>query len=196
MAIIGVDVDLTVVRSDIGWFEWCNSISDYKHSPEEFINADIPVPYDVRPLYPDVNSDDIMHYWRKRNLYDNLSPIDGSVKVLEHLSKNHDIVFVSTLKGDHHKSKVNFLKTHFPFMKGFIGTKEKEYAKVDIIIDDRISILNKTAVAGTVSIQYNTPYTQDESLFHFPTINGWNDQSFELIKTLAHSLDVLAKGNV
>lgn len=69
--------------------------------------------------------EDPLDFWRDENLYDNLVPMDGAVEKLEQLSKYFGIVFVSRLKGNHHRSKVYFLKEHFPFMTGFIGTHEK-----------------------------------------------------------------------
>lgn len=69
--------------------------------------------------------EDPLDFWRDENLYDNLVPMEGAVEKLGLLSKYFGIVFVSRLKGNHHRSKVYFLKEHFPFMTGFIGTHEK-----------------------------------------------------------------------
>jgi 5'(3')-deoxyribonucleotidase len=68
---------------------------------------------------------DPLDFWRDENLYDNLVPMEGAVEKLEQLSKYFGIVFVSRLKGNHHRSKVYFLKKFFPFMTGFIGSHEK-----------------------------------------------------------------------
>lgn len=69
--------------------------------------------------------DDPLDFWRDETLYDNLGPMKGAVEKLEALSQYFNIVFVSRLKGNHHRSKVYFLKKHFPFMAGFVGTHEK-----------------------------------------------------------------------
>lgn len=69
--------------------------------------------------------DDPLDFWRDETLYDNLEPMKGAVEKLETLSQYFNIVFVSRLKGNHHRSKVYFLKKHFPFMAGFVGTHEK-----------------------------------------------------------------------
>lgn len=68
---------------------------------------------------------DPLDYWRSEDLYDNLTPVKGSVEKLEQLSRYFGIVFISRLKGSHHKSKVYFTKKWFPFQEGFIGTHEK-----------------------------------------------------------------------
>lgn len=82
---------------------------------------------DTLTLYKQASPDleDPLDFWRDENLYDNLVPMEGAVDKLEQLSKYFGIVFVSRLKGNHHRSKVYFLKEHFPFMTGFIGTHEK-----------------------------------------------------------------------
>jgi len=69
--------------------------------------------------------DDPLDFWRDETLYDNLEPMKGAVEKLEALGQYFNIVFVSRLKGNHHRSKVYFLKKHFPFMAGFVGTHEK-----------------------------------------------------------------------
>lgn len=95
---LAVDCDNTVVFMD--WQGWQNAQDElYEHDP--------------------------LDYWRSSTLYDNLQPMHGAVETLEALSEHFDIVFVSRLKGDHHRSKVYFLKKWFPFMKGFVGTHEK-----------------------------------------------------------------------
>lgn len=69
--------------------------------------------------------DDPLDFWRSETLYDELEPMQGAVDKLTQLNQYWDIVFVSRLKGNHHKSKVSFCKKWFPFMKGFVGTHEK-----------------------------------------------------------------------
>lgn len=69
--------------------------------------------------------DDPLDFWRGETLYDNLEPMKCAVEKLETLSQYFNIVFVSRLKGNHHRSKVYFLKKHFPFMAGFVGSHEK-----------------------------------------------------------------------
>ena len=174
--IIGVDVDLTVVRSDIGWYDWCNAASDFKHLPDDAVIR----PYNFTKLYPDLDVDYILHYWRRADVYDKMAPIDGCVEALRRLAEHNDIVFVSTIKGNHHKSKVEFSKRNFPFMSGFLATKEKQYAGVDVMIDDRVDVLNKVYYAGKQAVVVNTPYDQSESsAADFVILNSWNAADVE-----------------
>lgn len=124
---LAVDCDNTVVFMD--WDKWC------REQDELF-------EYDK------------LDYWRSSTLYDNLQPMHGAVETLEALSEYFDIVFVSRLKGDHHRSKVYFLKKWFPFMKGFIGTHEKWLLADSFcaLIDDDWNNLSKFPVNKRVCI--------------------------------------------
>ena len=118
MRLLGVDVDDTIVTMD--WEAW---------------KAKQEVGYD--PL----------DYWRSDTLYDNLQPMEGVVEKLGQLSKYFRIIFVSRLKGNHHRSKVYFLKKYFPFMEGFVGTHEKWILNDSLVamIDDLPDNLTKFA---------------------------------------------------
>lgn len=95
---------------------------------------------DTLTLYKQVapSLSDPLDFWRDEALYDNLLPMKEAVEKLEQLSEYFDIVFVSRLKGSHHKSKVYFTKKWFPFQQGFIGTHEKWILNGSVVamIDD------------------------------------------------------------
>lgn len=170
MSVIGVDVDLTVVRTDRHWFEWNNRITGKNLTFEGCLDEIGFLPYDVSSLYPGIDKQRSYDYWRQHNLYDSILPMEGSVEALRTMhEQGNKIVFVSALKGDHHKSKFNFLKRYFPFMDGFIGTKEKQYARVDILIDDRNK--NLVGLNGACPIKFNTPYDQEIDI-NFPMFNA------------------------
>lgn len=173
MAIIGVDIDLTVVRSDHAWFDWCNARSTYTHYAQDFIDAGKLIPYNFSSLYPDMDIQLVLDYWRQRDIYDDLTPIAGSVDALSYLSKRHEIVFVSTIKGDHHKSKFGFVDRNFPFLDGFIATKEKKYARVDMLIDDRLDVLHKVERTGIVPIRFTSPHEQCSAFDPKYTATDW-----------------------
>jgi 5'(3')-deoxyribonucleotidase len=178
MAIIGVDIDLTVVASDDGWFDWANERSTKHFSKRTFDDSGLECPYDFSRLYKDVPTNVLLDYWRQSNLYDNLKPLPGSVDVLRRLSERHSIVFVTALKGDHHKSKFKLIERNFPFMAGFIGTKEKHMARVDMLIDDRVKNLHSfcdNGITGVVPVLFDTIYSQDTPInaWDFLTFSDW-----------------------
>lgn len=102
---------------------------------------------DTHTLYKEASKhlEDPLDFWRSEDLYDNLSPIPYAVEKLEQLSKYFGIVFISRLKGNHHRSKVYFCKKWFPFMQGFIGSHEKWLMNDSVVamIDDLESNLVK-----------------------------------------------------
>lgn len=95
---------------------------------------------DTHSLYREASKhlEDPLDFWRAEDLYDNLEPMPYAVEKLEQLSQYFGIVFISRLKGNHHKGKVGFCKKYFPFMTGFIGTHEKWLMNDSVVamIDD------------------------------------------------------------
>lgn len=156
MAIIGIDVDLTVVRTDKSWWEWLASRCDNKRQslPDGELN------YNLASYFPEVS--DPYGYWRHEDVYDDLTPMEECVDIIRDLCERHEVIFISACKGNHHKSKYYFLKRHFPKMSGFLATKEKQYVNCDVLIDDRNNFLNITPAKHKLKLK--TQYTQDEEL--------------------------------
>lgn len=168
MALIAViDVDLTVFPSDKHWWDWMFVKMGYM--PEDFPNTthrllDYNLANEVRDMgYTEITKINSLDFWRQENVYDDMEPLEGSVEALRALhEQGWEIVFVSALKGNHHKSKYNALKKHFPFMDGLVGTKEKQYVRCDLAVDDRLSYLNKYAhLNASDRFLFSTPYKQD-----------------------------------
>jgi len=110
-------------------------------NPKRLIGVDVDgVVVDTINLYKEASKhlDDPLDFWRSEDLYDNLQPMEGAVEKLEQLSKYFGIVFISRLKGQHHKSKYYFLERYFPFMTEFMGTHGKWVMNnsVEAMIDD------------------------------------------------------------
>lgn len=157
-----IDVDMTVVDIGITWLDWLNNMTgknltledcQYDYNLGRFFEDDLKT-LRMRPC----------DYFRSNTLYDTLKPIKGSVEALQWLKqKGWDIVFVTHVKGGHSKSKHNFLRRYFPFMDGYVVTKEKHYVKHDMLIDDRNNFLNKVDLSA-LAVKISTPYSQSEGL--------------------------------
>ena len=169
---IVVDVDLTVVRSDILWWKelregyelvWGTKAEQLRiGGGDRFVKH-----YDLSKYFPDIPEELRYKFWSKPNLYQELPPIKRSVETLKHFSdQGARIIFASYCKKGHFGSKYDWLKEHYPFMDGFIATKEKHFVKADVFIDDRNAMLNRRYEEGDgcQMIKYNSPYTQDEKL--------------------------------
>lgn len=174
---IGIDVDLTVVDTAREWYNYLRerTLVDVP-SYEDLLAKGEEIEYDYSKIFTDLTRNECLEYWRPEGIYDFLNPIKDSVEVLEDLkfTKKCEIIFVSTIKGNHHKSKFYFLKKHFPFMDGLIATKEKEYAKVDMLIDDRCNVLQRL-ISPTVGVQFKTPFKQYTDYKPPYACNGWKE---------------------
>ena len=171
--VVAVDVDCTVVRTDILWWDWLQKkIGRTEPFPEDCVK-----PYNIGEMFdlPDgLNPHD---FWKQRDLYDGLEPIQGSVDALRYAyDSGYKVAFVSVIDGDHGKSKYAFLKRHFPFLSGVLYTREKHLVGADVLIDDRRSNLHRLNV-GCTPVQYTTNYKQDFH-GHIPGLmylSAWDD---------------------
>lgn len=176
---LGVDVDLTVVDTGRAWYKFLSTVSELSvPSFDEYMQIVKEVPYDLTKVFFDLDMNKCLDYWREEYLYDTLMPLPNVVDVLEDLkvNKRYEIVFVSTIKGNHHKSKYYFLKKHFPFMDGFIATKEKKYANVHMMVDDRLNVLEKMD-RSVITVLKQTPYDQSTNFKPSHAFNDWLDFS-------------------
>lgn len=175
--ILAVDCDLTTCPSDQGWLDWLNKRCT-KYDPEIWkywdSHSKLKLPYNLGEMFKEEVSDPY-EYWRELE-YDQFEPIEGSVKALEKLSQYFQIVFISSCKGNHHRSKVYWLKEHFPFMSGFMATKEKFLMNnsVAAMIDDRLDVLEKFDYHKR--IQFQTPYEQSSKEKAYIEFDKWNDE--------------------
>lgn len=175
---IGVDVDLTVVDTGMHWGSWLaykGAKLDYAAMATAMDNDCIPYNLSKLAILPEAI--DPLDFWRDPKLYDSLLPLDYAVSTLEALhNKGHKIVFVSAIKGDHHKSKYYFLKKHFPFLSGVVFTKEKHFVNLDVMIDDRCDVLNKFDGGKTCKIRFDTVYEQSEKCEAHFVVKSWKDE--------------------
>lgn len=160
-----VDCDCSVVFSQRKWFQWLEDMTkagfDYDYVSQWY---DFSIPYG--PIWASKGiGGEPLDFWRGQHIYDDMTPMENAVECLETLKKKgYEIVFVSSTKGFHLKSKYYFLDHYFPFKDGFIATKEKGYVKADLVIDDRHSCLNQFSDKECIKIQFNTPHDQDQQL--------------------------------
>lgn len=174
---IGIDIDLTVCRSDLAWRKWlCTecSANDYEHY--DYLNQiGYTFPYDLGKIFPSV--DKPMRFWHDLD-YSQFEPMVGSVEALKELSTYFDIVFISHVEGgDHGRSKCKWIKHHFPFYTGISYTRQKfTYNKaVEFHVDDRLSHLS--GFDPHKRILFETNYTQDgyEDTYVQHKLSDWRD---------------------
>ena len=175
------DLDLTVVRSDLGWLEWLTNSSEVFY--EESYNYDLlnnQVQYYLPSyfeLYEGVNP---MDYWAENRTYPSVKLLPDSERVIKDLYEaGFDIIFVSFCMSckDQFSNKFKFLEKTFDYMLPdeltFIPAKKKHYIRGDYIIDDRNQFLVEQPDDVKI-IKINTPYTQDYPLDReHVLVNNW-----------------------
>lgn len=176
--LIGVDVDQVLLEPP--WLDWLSNRSDncgYMRCHVEISsgNAD----YDLSTYFPDV--EDPYNFWRNLD-YTGLKPYPQAFEKLRELSQYFGIVFISTVKGNHNKSKYYWVKKNAPFMEGFLATKEKYLMNDSLVamIDDRLK--NLKGFDGHKRVLFKTPYRQEEEFKDMwvpTTIYSWDKFSVE-----------------
>lgn len=166
--LLGVDVDMTVCPSDVGWYSWLQKQGQQMYKLGDYE----PTPYNLGELFPTII--DPHQYWREVD-YNQFSPIKGSVEALEKLSNYFGIVFISRIKGNHTKSKYYWLKENFPFMTEYVATHGKWVMdkSIEAMVDDRLDVLEKFDYNKRVL--FETSYTQSSDCGVALSFNTWND---------------------
>lgn len=135
--IAAFDVDGVVVDLSYDWWEF---LQQETYFPVPF--SKVRGSYDFTVHYPDLPKELGYSFWKCRNLYDYKEPVAGAQEAVERFhDAGFDIIFVSHIEGDHGKSKFDFLKKYFPYMKGYMASREKGYIQPCIAFDDRLKHL-------------------------------------------------------
>jgi 5'(3')-deoxyribonucleotidase len=159
---IGIDFDICTIRSDIFWLRWLNEAAQNNFTLEQLVEdwGYGEVPYDLSALFNMPKGLRALDFWKCRYLYDTMHPRPEAKAVLDQWAKEgHELIFISSVKGDHSKSKYLNIMRNFPHTSGVIFTKEKHYVDVDVMIDDRVDILEKFN-GNVTTVQIPTPYKQ------------------------------------
>jgi 5'(3')-deoxyribonucleotidase len=188
---IGVDVDLTTLRSDKSWWIWLKNMAEKNtlpHDIEDFIGQGNEANYNISSHFPPMQNRNVdpFDFWRQEGVYDTIPAVDGAVENIKLLMNDFNIVFVTHNKGNGGRSKFNNLDRLFGRGTfGYVVTREKFLVKMDVIVDDRNDFLNMCAKNGIPSIKIHTPFIQYESP-HNSLVNkrDWNEIYDHLINTL------------
>lgn len=184
MAVIGCDVDYTVVDLMPTWWRWLEGITN---TEKDIKSVGEVVDYNLG-MYFAQELDKVnrcgLDFYRQDGLYDTLKPDPISVKVLQTLhNAGHEIVFVSAIKGRHTKSKAEFLKRNFPFLSGIVYTKEKQYVSCEVFIDDRAENINKSKAPIKIFLETNIKQWHD---LEVPCVRvcNWQELGYKVCRHL------------
>jgi hypothetical protein len=136
------------------------------------------VNYNLASYFPEPVNDGVcpFDFWRGTDVYATVEPVMNSLESLKELSEaGHEIIFVSHVKGNSHKSKYQWLERNCEFEFGFIATKEKYLldGALDYLIDDRLDHFVK--LEKTKPIWFKTHYTQSEENIHNLVPMEWSE---------------------
>lgn len=181
--LIGIDVDNTVVGLDRLWYKW---IEERYPLPWEIdFDARIInksgriVTFDEEPLpynYAEITGckKTTHNFFNCVDIYDEAVPYDGAKEVIRELRKNHEVIFISAIgkHGGHYNSKLNFLRRHFGRSVEMISAVSaiKYLVNVDVMIDDRVGVLEKFDAIGKKTIWRNDKTHQVEDINFIPTM--------------------------
>lgn len=161
---IGVDIDMSMVRSDIPWENYLD-----RHFPKIQDIPDREVEYNLGYYYGESPVGlTHMDFWQNNHLYDDLSPAPEVIEALKAFKEaGHNLGFISYTKSGHFSSKFRMLN-RLPFLDfnngdSFIATKEKGFlsGSVDVMIEDRNKFLNQFS-DEVIKIKVQTRFKQDE----------------------------------
>jgi 5'(3')-deoxyribonucleotidase len=187
---IVIDVDQTLLNPAKQWLAWLSfhacGYNDDQYEYDKFNNC---IDYKLSNYFKLNNQVDGMGFWKQSDLYDDMQCYNEAIGVIKYLyQQGHNIIFASFCFPEHETSKVNMLKREFEFIAPedfhFVSTKSKGFINADVIIDDRVDMLNQfDSSSNVLKIRIDTPYTQTEApVGDITVVDSWGEVA-ELVRS-------------
>jgi 5'(3')-deoxyribonucleotidase len=129
---------------------------------------------EVWQCVPEERQQSIRDHARTEGFFSGLAPIPGSIRVVEELSKQHEVYIASAAMQfpNSLREKSDWLDTHFPFIpwQQRILLGHKHVLQGDILIDDRS--YNLKHFRGRCLL-YTSPHNINEN--HYERVHNWDD---------------------
>ena len=119
--------------------------------------------YNFYDCLPKDDADGIIHLFKRKDLWDSLSPAHNSQEGLKTLiDRGHKVYLATSTDPNNFAYKTEWLRAYFPFidMNNVIRIMDKSLLNVDIIIDDCIDNLKKSMCERIV---IDHPWNQGKS---------------------------------
>ena len=120
--------------------------------------------YNFYDCLPKDDADGIVKLFKNKNMWDALSPIEGSRDGLQKLiDAGYRVYIVTATAPENFAWKISWLKKYFPFFNSdnVIRMKDKSLFKCDIMIEDFYDQLIKNKLCHKVILDY--PWNIDEA---------------------------------
>jgi 5'-nucleotidase len=105
----------------------------------------------------------IYEYLDQSGLFINLEPLPNAIEVLERLSKQHEILIVTSSRTYAYTEKEKWVEKHLPFIgaRNLIFTHRKEMVVGDVLFDDAPHNLIAFSETGRKAIAMDYPYNRN-----------------------------------
>lgn len=178
---IGIDVDLTTLKSDEAWWTWLWHMSnrdplatheDIMRAYDNLLEDEGLLSYDLSEYFGPMTNSNVhpMDFWRNEGVYDTVQVRSDAYVNIRKLIADHpqdEIIFVTHNKGNGSRSKYNLLARLFGKDNfSYVITREKYNVLMDILIDDRHDFLNRLPEKSPNinGVCIHTPFKQTETL--------------------------------
>jgi 5'-nucleotidase len=107
-------------------------------------------------------------------LFRHLPPQPDAVSVLERLSREYDILIVTSSRTHAYTEKEQWVEEHLPFIgrHNLIFAHRKDMIRGDLLFDDAPHNLQAFAATGRVAVAMDYPYNRDVNV---PRVQNWRE---------------------
>lgn len=116
----------------------------------------------------------IYDYLDEPGLFLSLTPLPNAVEVLRRLSKQYEILIVSSSRTYAYTEKEHWVEKHLPFIgkRNLIFTHRKDMIRGDLLFDDAPHNLLAFRETGRTAVAMDYPYNKDVDV---PRVKSWKD---------------------
>lgn len=145
--------------------------------------------YDLHDNFQEDVADELIALFIDKEVYDNLRPYKGAVRVVRTLiEQGHEIYIATSSDVRNMEWKEELLQKYFPFIpkQNLIRIHNKSLLNVDVLVDDNLDMLTKTLVADRVCFSqlWNNSPSKD-FVYNIRRFSDWgeiNDIIFNIEK--------------
>lgn len=170
--IIAIDLDDVLADSLNSFIEFYNKHYDKTLKYEDFIAYTLS---EIKGI-PREEENRILEHFDESNYFDNIKPMKDAVEVIEKLSKNHEIIIITSRTKDKEEKTKKWVNKFFKdikriyFIRKNYHEKPKTKAEIckefnaDVLIEDNLSYAKNCAESGVKVLLFDYPWNKVENL--------------------------------
>ena len=124
------------------------------------------------------DADGVIKLFKKKELWDALTPIEGSREGIRKLiDANYKVYIVTATAPENFAWKVQWAKKWFPFLNSdnIIRMMDKSLLKCDILIEDSLEQLIKHKLCHRICLDYPWNRNVDDFIYDIHRAKDWNE---------------------